>query len=88
MGRKVARKTRYYRNDWENTTADKVVAPLIVPKEPSDTHQDIGNQIPGVEVEDNLNSIMDSNMSPMVIHHNHTEECDDEFESVQYIHIR
>ena len=40
----------------KNAAADKVVAPLIVPEEPSDVHQDIGNQIPGVEVEENLNS--------------------------------
>ena len=68
----------------KNTNGEKVMTPLIVPEEPSDIYQDIGNQIPGVEVEENLDSIIDSIMSPMIIHHTHAEEDDDTFESVKY----
>ena len=53
---------------------DKVMNPVMVPEEPSDIHQDIGNQIPGVEIEENLDSIIESIMSPMIIHHTHAEE--------------
>jgi hypothetical protein len=61
---------------------DKVVHPIMVPEEPSDIHQDIGNQIPGVEIEENLDSIIESIITPVIIHHPHTEE--DEFEPVVY----
>ena len=61
---------------------DKVVHPVMVPEEPSDIHQNIGNQIPGVEIEENLDSIIESIITPLIIHHPHTEE--DEFEPVVY----
>ena len=67
----------------KNTDGGKVMNPII-PEEPSDIHQDIGNQIPGVEAEENLNSIIESIMSPVTIHHTHTEEDEDDFEAVMY----
>ena len=63
------------------TEPNKVMNPVI-PEEPSDIHEDVGNQIPGVEVEENLNSIIDSIVTPVIIHHNHAEE--DEFEAAVY----
>ena len=66
----------------KTTNGEKVMNPVMVPEEPSDIHQGIGNQIPGVEIEENLDSIIKSIMTPMIIHHTHAEE--DEFESVEY----
>ena len=60
---------------------DKVMHP-VVPEEPSDIHQDIRNQIPGVEIEENLDSIIESIITPLIIHHPRAEE--DEFEPVIY----
>ena len=67
----------------KTTEPNKVMNPVI-PEEPSDIHQDVGNQIPGVEVEENLNSIIDSIVTPVIIHHSHAEKEDDEFEAVVY----
>ena len=67
----------------KTTDGNKVMNPVI-PEEPSDIHQDIGNQIPGAEVEKNLDSVIDSIMSPVIIHHTHAEEEEDDFEAVMY----
>ena len=66
----------------KTANGEKVMNPVMVPEEPSDIQQDIGNQIPGVEIEENLDSIIESIMTPMIIHHTHAEE--DAFESVEY----
>ena len=67
----------------KNADGNKLMNPVI-PEEPGDIHQDIGNQIPGVEVEENLDSTIDSIMTPIIIHQTHAEEEEDDFEAVMY----
>ena len=54
----------------------------IIPEE-SEIRKEVGNQIPGVEEEEGLTTLIDSIMSPLIVDRDH-RESEDEFESADY----